>query len=71
MRLWVKLSEESFETTTLGWMGWWYEGAAQATTPLRFNRGYPSCDGKTSSGKDRTDDPADPDAPMRGTPTRW
>jgi len=62
-----RLGEESFETTTLGWMGWWYEGAAQATTPLRFNRGYPSCDGKTSSGKDRTDDPADPDAPPGAT----
>jgi hypothetical protein len=48
-------------------MGWWYEGAAQSTKPLRFNRGYPSCDGKTGAGEDRTDDPADPDAPPGAT----
>ena len=49
--------------TELGWMGWWYEGAAQSVNPTRFNRGYPSCDSKLSDGTPRTDDPADPDAP--------
>ncbi|MGB1698831.1 MAG: trypsin-like serine peptidase [Nannocystaceae bacterium] len=55
-----RLGEATHEGTTLGWMGWWYEGAAQPATPVRFNRGYPSCAGKTSSGEERTDDPADP-----------
>ncbi len=58
-----RLGDAAHGATTLGWMGWWYEGAAQPTSPLRFNRGYPSCDGKTGNGENRTDDPADPHAP--------
>jgi hypothetical protein len=41
-------------------MGWWYAGESYLDTMSHYTRGFPVCNGFTSNGTPRTDDPGDP-----------